>query len=45
MAGTLESAGYACAEDVNDADVIVYNTCSIRDKVSTRCPIHVPPKL
>ena len=33
MAGTLESAGYTCAEDVSDADVIVYNTCSIRDKV------------
>ncbi len=32
MAGTLESAGYTCAEDVSDADVIVYNTCSIRDK-------------
>ncbi len=33
MAGTLESAGYTCAEDISDADVIVYNTCSIRDKV------------
>jgi len=35
MAGTLESAGYTCAENVNDADIIVYNTCSIRDKVRT----------
>ena len=33
MAGSLESAGYTCAEDASDADVIVYNTCSIRDKV------------
>ena len=33
MAGTLESAGYTCAADASDADVIVYNTCSIRDKV------------
>jgi tRNA A37 methylthiotransferase MiaB len=36
MAGSLESAGYTCAEDASDADVIVYNTCSIRDKVGNR---------
>ncbi|CAL5229412.1 g12733 [Coccomyxa viridis] len=36
MAGTLESAGYTCAEDVSDADVIVYNTCSIRDKAEQK---------
>ena len=37
MAGTLESAGYTCAADASDADVIVYNTCSIRDKVQALC--------
>ena len=49
MAGTLESAGYTCAEDVSDADVIVYNTCSIRDKVKAcsfgLCyPAHILPR-
>lgn len=36
MAGTLESAGYSCADDISDADVIVYNTCSIRDKAEQK---------
>lgn len=36
MAGVLEAAGYACAEDANDADVLVYNTCSIRDKAEQK---------
>ena len=36
MAGTLEGAGYACADDISDADVIVYNTCSIRDKAEQK---------
>ena len=36
MAGTLEAAGYTCAADISDADVIVYNTCSIRDKAEQK---------
>ena len=46
MAGTLESAGYTCAADASDADVIVYNTCSIRDKVrhSAATPLCVSAK-
>jgi hypothetical protein len=36
MAGTLESVGYVCAEDASEADVIVYNTCSIRDKAEQK---------
>lgn len=36
MAGTLESVGYVCAEDASDADVIVYNTCSIREKAEQK---------
>ena len=36
MAGTLEGAGYSCAEDISDADVVVYNTCSIRDKAEQK---------
>ena len=35
-AGTLEAAGYTCAGDISDADVIVYNTCSIRDKAEQK---------
>lgn len=30
MAGALESVGYECVEDPALADVLVYNTCSIR---------------
>ena len=36
MAGVLEAAGYACAEDATDADVLIYNTCSIRDKAEQK---------
>lgn len=32
MAGVLEAAGYTCAPEASKADVIVFNTCSIRDK-------------
>lgn len=31
MAGILEDMGFAFSEDPNDADVILYNTCTIRD--------------
>ncbi|MDS3860877.1 tRNA (N6-isopentenyl adenosine(37)-C2)-methylthiotransferase MiaB [Thermosynechococcaceae cyanobacterium BACA0444] len=31
MAGILESLGYGWVEDPNQADLILYNTCSIRD--------------
>jgi tRNA-2-methylthio-N6-dimethylallyladenosine synthase len=40
MAGLLESAGYDRTEDYRDADVVVINTCSVRehaeDKLYTR---------
>jgi tRNA-2-methylthio-N6-dimethylallyladenosine synthase len=40
MAGLLEQAGYEPAEDAADADVVVINTCSVRehaeDKLYTR---------
>ena len=32
MAGSLESMGYSSTMEADDADVLVYNTCSIRDK-------------
>lgn len=32
IAGVLDAAGYACVERASDADVVIYNTCSIRDK-------------
>lgn len=31
MAGILEDMGFAWSEDPNDADLILYNTCTIRD--------------
>lgn len=36
MAGVLESVGYTCAEDPSDADVLIYNTCSIREKAELK---------
>lgn len=36
MAGVLESAGYVCATDPAAADVLVYNTCSIREKAENK---------
>lgn len=40
MAGLLEQAGYEATEDASDADVVVINTCSVRehaeDKLYTR---------
>jgi len=32
----LQAAGYECVEDASDANVIVYNTCSIRDKAEQK---------
>ena len=36
MAGALEAAGYDCAPDAADADVLIYNTCSIREKAEVK---------
>lgn len=36
MAGVLEAVGYDCTEDPGDADVLVYNTCSIREKAEVK---------
>ncbi len=36
MAGVLEAAGYDCSEDPAKADVLVYNTCSIREKAEVK---------
>ena len=36
MAGVLDAAGYRCADDANSADVVIYNTCSIRDKAEQK---------
>ena len=36
MAGVLDSAGYSCTEDPSEADVLIYNTCSIRDKAEQK---------
>jgi tRNA-2-methylthio-N6-dimethylallyladenosine synthase len=36
MAGCFEAAGYECATDPAQADVLVYNTCSIRDKAEQK---------
>lgn len=36
MAGVLEDIGYMNTEDPAAADVIIYNTCSIRDKAEQK---------
>ncbi len=36
MAGVLEAAGYACSTEAGEADVLIYNTCSIREKAEQK---------
>jgi tRNA-2-methylthio-N6-dimethylallyladenosine synthase len=36
MAGILENMGFECTEDPNNANVIVYNTCTIRDNAEQK---------
>ena len=36
MSGLLEQAGYARTDDDGDADVIVINTCSVREKAEEK---------
>ncbi|MFN3926170.1 MAG: tRNA (N6-isopentenyl adenosine(37)-C2)-methylthiotransferase MiaB [Pseudanabaenaceae cyanobacterium] len=36
MAGVLESMGYSATEDIERADLILYNTCSIRDNAEQK---------
>src|SRR5690606_19905448 len=36
LAGLLEEAGYRRAEDDNDADVVVFNTCAVRENADNR---------
>ena len=36
MAGLLEQAGYERTDDDHDADVIVINTCSVREKAEEK---------
>src|SRR3954447_1694928 len=41
MKGMLESLGYAEASDRGDADLILFNTCSIREKADDRFVAHL----
>lgn len=36
MAGALEAAGYESTGEVGDASVLVYNTCSIRERAEVK---------
>jgi tRNA-2-methylthio-N6-dimethylallyladenosine synthase len=36
MAGLLEQAGYEAADDAADADVVVINTCSVRERAEEK---------
>src|SRR3954465_10474914 len=41
MKGMLESLGYAEADERGDADLILFNTCSIREKADDRFVAHL----
>ena len=41
MKGMLESLGYAEAPERDDADLILFNTCSIREKADNRLVGHL----
>src|SRR5688500_4466573 len=41
MKGMLESLGYAEADDAGEADLILFNTCSIREKADDRFVAHL----
>lgn len=36
MAGALEANGYSCTEEASEAEVLIYNTCSIRQKAENK---------
>src|SRR5580765_5096034 len=36
MAGLLEQAGYEATTDASDADVVVINTCSVRERAEEK---------
>ena len=36
MAGLLEQAGYEATDDAADADVVVINTCSVRERAEEK---------
>lgn len=36
MAGVLENMGYQSTEETEEADLILYNTCSIRDNAEQK---------
>ena len=36
IAGILQSRGYSACESVDDADVIVLNTCCVRETAETK---------
>lgn len=36
MAGVLENMGYCATEEVNEAQLVLYNTCSIRDNAEQK---------
>ena len=36
IAGVLESMGYALAEDIQKADIVVFNTCAIRESAEQK---------
>ena len=41
MAGILEDMGFQWSEDPNQADLILYNTCTIRDNAEQRVYSHL----
>ena len=44
MAGILESMGYREAEAELEADLVLYNTCTIREKPDEKLAAHKQPR-
>lgn len=41
LAGILEEMGYKVAESENDADIVVFNTCAIRESAEQKIFAHI----
>ena len=41
MAGILKALGYSATSDINQADVILINTCAIRENAETKCLVRL----
>jgi len=41
LAGILENMGYILADDINDTDIVLFNTCAIRESAEQKISAHI----